>query len=204
MTPSKTPSQALTDPTTPRGDAQHRNPSQEWLSVLTAAHAVLDQCERFVTELPSQAYTKPSPLMQGGTVGKHLRHLADHYAAILVGLEAGSCIDYDHRERDVPMETDRDMARHELHRLKARVVELSSASHTTPMAIRVMVTGLGKEATLATSLGRELAFATHHAVHHQAMMRAIAGECGASAPMDFGVAPSTIHHELTRTSTQSK
>lgn len=195
-----TPSPKSSLPTSAGVAGEH---ATEWLSVLTAAHAVLDQCERFVSSLPNGAYTAPSRLLPGGTVGKHLRHLTDHYAAILVGLEAGSCIDYDHRERDVPMEVDMAAATRELHRLKARIVELTQTPHAMPMAIRVMVTGSGTEATLATSLGRELAFATHHAVHHQAMMRAIAGECGATAPQDFGVAPSTIHHEVHKAATKA-
>jgi uncharacterized damage-inducible protein DinB len=59
-----------------------------------------------------------------------------------------------------------------------------------------MVAGDGSCATLSTTIGRELAFATHHGVHHQAMMRAIAGEFGVDVSPTFGKAPSTINHEL--------
>jgi len=61
--------------------------------------------------------------------------------------------------------------------------------------VRVMLCADGQHAELGSTLGRELAFAAHHAVHHHAMVAAIAAEFGLSAPDGFGRAPSTIHHE---------
>jgi hypothetical protein len=51
---------------------------------------------------------------------------------------------------------------------------------------------------LVSTLGRELAFATHHAVHHQAMMKAIAFEFGVEVEECFGKAPATVNAERTR------
>jgi hypothetical protein len=48
---------------------------------------------------------------------------------------------------------------------------------------------------LGSTLARELAFASHHAIHHHAMMKAIAQEHGQAAESGFGVAPSTLNHE---------
>jgi hypothetical protein len=58
-----------------------------------------------------------------------------------------------------------------------------------------MLTSDGVDAELGSTLGRELAFATHHAVHHHAMLGAIAAELGVATPPEFGKAPSTIRHE---------
>lgn len=58
-----------------------------------------------------------------------------------------------------------------------------------------MVAESGLEVDLASTLGRELAFATHHAVHHAAMMKAIASEFGVTAETAFGKAPSTLLYE---------
>lgn len=73
-----------------------------------------------------------------------------------------------------------------------------------PVRVRVMVSGDGAETELVSSLARELAFATHHAVHHQAMMRAIAGEFGVEASSDFGKAPSTINHEVVKAGAEGR
>jgi hypothetical protein len=63
------------------------------------------------------------------------------------------------------------------------------------VAVQVM-TSPGTEVCLRSTIAREIAFATHHAVHHQAMMRAIAKELQAEClDASFGVAPSTIDHE---------
>lgn len=158
---------------------------------------LIDQCEHFVKDVPAAVYATESMVMPGGTVGKHLRHLVDHYEAIArVATAADEVVDYDHRERDVPMENSRDEALRGLSNLRTRVQSMRALPPARLIQVRVMVTGSGHEATLTSSLARELAFATHHGVHHQAMMRAIAGEFGVEAAPDFGKAPSTINHEV--------
>lgn len=168
----------------------------DWLNVLHAADTLLNQCESLVADLSDVVYTSESTVLPGGTVGKHLRHLVDHYHAIVSASGNTQPIDYDHRLRDVPMELDRAHALRTLASLRRALVDLKPLGHAAPVTVRVMVTGDGTCATLGTTLGRELAFATHHGVHHQAMMRAIVGEFGVEITSDFGKAPSTIHHEL--------
>ncbi|HLP84580.1 MAG TPA: hypothetical protein VK157_09545 [Phycisphaerales bacterium] len=168
----------------------------DWLNVLRAADALLQQCESLVSDLPDVVYTSESTVLPGGTVGKHLRHVTDHYHAIVAASSGSEPVDYDHRLRDVPMEVDRAHALRTLAALRASIAQLAPMGHASPVSVRVMLAGDGCCATLGTTLGRELAFATHHAVHHQAMMRAIAGEFGVDISPDFGKAPSTIHHEL--------
>lgn len=161
---------------------------------------MLEQCETFVREVPGNVYASESQVLPGGTVGKHLRHVLDHYAAIVEPdvLRGVQEVDYDHRDRDTPMETDRDAAIARVAALRERVAGLGRVSEATGLRVRVMVTGDGGEAVLGSTLARELAFATHHAVHHQAMMKAIAGEFGVEAGPEFGKAPSTINHEWMR------
>ncbi len=163
--------------------------------VVRAAVALLDQCAAFIQTLPDPAYTADSMTIRGGTIGKHIRHVLDHYDAILVGVEADSVIDYDHRERDVPMESRRPAALENVERTRRRLLGLTGLQLDGPARIRVMLAADGSEAELGTTVARELAFATHHAVHHQAMMKAIAAEHGVHPGPEFGKAPSTLNHE---------
>lgn len=163
--------------------------------VAGAACAVLDQCARFIGCLPEGCYARESRVLKGGTIGKHVRHTVDHFAAAVGGLDAGEPIDYDHRSREVPMETSPTVAMDAIARLRDRLVALDGPAMGRPVRVRVMVAGDGTEATLDSSLGRELHFAFHHAVHHHAMLKAIAGEFGIEAPSDFGVAPSTVNYQ---------
>jgi hypothetical protein len=53
---------------------------------------------------------------------------------------------------------------------------------------------------LTSTIGRELGFAAHHAIHHMALIKIIATQsAGLSAdhdlPADFGRAPSTVQHD---------
>lgn len=164
--------------------------------VVSAASAILEQCAGLAERIDDGVYTAASKRLAGGTIGKHLRHVVDHFRAAVEGCEA--TIDYDHRERQVPMETNRRAALDEVRHVAARMEGLAEEVLERPVRIRVMVSGDGTETELSSSLARELHFAMHHAIHHQAMMRSIAEEFGAALSPEFGMAPSTLNHERAR------
>ncbi|MGQ0626681.1 MAG: hypothetical protein ACT4PL_01110 [Phycisphaerales bacterium] len=159
-----------------------------------AAAAVLEQCIALLGTLSESQYSRSSVVLPAGTVGKHTRHLLDHFAALLL-VPPGTIVEYDHRARNTRDETDRAAAEE---RCRACLVALEGrglADDARPVTVRVMLSSSGQEATLASTLGRELAFVAHHAQHHLAMIAAIAREMGASVAPDLGKAPSTVHHE---------
>jgi hypothetical protein len=104
-------------------------------------------------------------------------------------------IDYDARQRNVPMESDRRCAISCLAALRDQLAAAAGEGLHRPVCVRVMIDGDGRTAELSSTLGRELAFATHHAIHHQAMMKAIAAEFGVIVHDGFGKAPSTLRAE---------
>lgn len=177
-------------------------------AVVRAAQRVLSECRVFVSGLTPTVYSAPSRVLVGGTIGKHLRHTLDHFAAVAPAL-GGSTICYDNRTRDVPIEVDQEAALSEIHRLSGVFGAINGPELAAPARVRILCSEDGSEAEVGTTLGRELAFATHHAIHHQAMMKAIAIEHGAVltpavadgaresrtvVPVGFGVAPSTARH----------
>jgi hypothetical protein len=162
-------------------------------AVAAAAAALLGQCAGLVECVGDDAYGSPSQTIRGGTIGKHIRHVLDHFRAAAEAAD-GRTIDYDRRERDVPMETDRRLALAAIAELTGLITRLDSVCLGLPVRVRVMVDADGAMVELHSTLARELAFATHHAVHHHAMVRAIAAEFGCAAPDDMGHAPSTLNH----------
>lgn len=164
-------------------------------SAAAAGAALLRQCAAFVRQLDDAAYAADSATIRGGTIGKHVRHVLDHFRAAIEQGTAGRVIDYDHRERNVPMETDRAAALAAIDTLGERLGTLRESDLVLPVRVRVMLTADGAEVELGSTLGRELAFAAHHAVHHHAMLKAMASEFGVHAPPEFGKAPSTLRHE---------
>ncbi len=166
-----------------------------------AAIALLDQARRVIESLDDHCYTAPSGRIAGGTIGKHFRHCLDHFAAALWPLASGAggsaqeVIDYDHRDRNVPMETDRQVAINEIRSVREAIRRTSEADMPRRVVVRVMLTSDGQEADLPSTFGRELAFAAHHAIHHHAMIKSIAEEFGAALPPEFGKAPATLAYE---------
>ena len=130
------------------------------------------------------------------TIGQHLRHNLDHFSAAIGALSSAEPLDYDHRERGTPVERDPDEAIRVVDSLRSQLASaLSGGAGDGPITVRMMLTSGGEEATMRSTLSRELAFASHHAVHHHAMMAAIAHAHGVAVPPGFGKAPSTLNHE---------
>jgi uncharacterized damage-inducible protein DinB len=162
-----------------------------------AAAALLDQAADFVRDLGDGDLSRPSRVFPEGTIGKHLRHLTDHFAAALSMMDrqggGAGTIDYDHRERDVPMETCRETALEVLAGLRRQLGRATATVSAREVVVRVMLTSDGRTTDFSSTLGRELAFAAHHAIHHNAMIKAIARELGLRTPEGFGMAPSTVN-----------
>jgi len=163
--------------------------------VAAAADHVLSQCAAMIALTTAELMVAPSKVLPGGTIGKHVRHMVDHFNAAAEAATTGICIDYDHRERNVPMEREPKAALEAIALVRDRLVEAANAKSDFLVKMRVMLSAMGDEAELLSTAGREIAFATHHGVHHQAMMRAIATELGMKINEDFGKAPSTLHYE---------
>ncbi len=162
--------------------------------VIGAAEGLLGQCGGIVDAMDDASYCCASTVLAGGTIGKHLRHTLDHFGAIVAGAQQAETIVYDHRVRGVAVETDRAAALDQISTLREGIANLGQ-NLGGPVRIRVMLSGDGTEAELDSTIAREVAFATHHGIHHVAMMKAIAGEMGVALGDEIGKAPSTIQHE---------
>jgi len=151
-----------------------------------------------LSSVSADQYAAVSPAW-GASMGQHVRHAVDHVAALLNGFEGdadqGGVIAYDRRERGSAIESDPAEASRVVRDLCERLEGLDEVQLACPLTIRVMVSGDGCEVELPTTLGRELAFVTHHMIHHLAMIKAICGELGLDSPSAFGRAPSTVRHE---------
>lgn len=168
------------------------------LPEIAAALDLLSQCRDFLRALPDGLYAAPSNLIPGGTIGKHLRHLLDHYFAILDFAESGregATLDYDHRERDTATETSVLVGIAMLERAATRLAATEDDALPLRVHVASMLAADGTEAQHRSTLGRELAFATHHGLHHAAMIGAIGREHGLAVDPNFGKAPATLAHE---------
>ena len=167
--------------------------------VLTAlideACATLHQLTLFVGKLPSAQYAAPHGADARHTIGKHVRHILDHYDALLTQQEvaSASAIDYEHRHRDPALEQRPEIALEHLHRLVTRLSRLERDPVST-RPIQLAYQAGGQTWPLVSSLERELAFLTSHAIHHMAIIALLADTQGIAIANTFGVHPSTLRH----------
>jgi uncharacterized damage-inducible protein DinB len=126
------------------------------------------------------------------TVAPHFRHCIDFYDCFLRGLDLHS-VDYDERQRSPEMEAAPAAAAAALVRVRGRLVELDDDAPSEPLRVRGDVDGEDTPWSQST-VGRELLFLLSHTVHHHALIALLLERHGATAPADFGMAPSTLRH----------
>ncbi|KAF9390894.1 hypothetical protein CPB97_008134 [Podila verticillata] len=171
----------------------------------------------------SEIYTRPSTLACNGTIGKHVRHLHDHYRLLLTAYPKNQeeaahwSVDYDARSREVPMETDIDVAIEQLEKIQFMLEDYQDTLCATdpqqqkqqqhdqprfdllqPVTLQATIDPARAPVRFQSTFGRELWFCSLHAVHHFAMIKVICGEYGMSLTDGFGLAPSTAQSRLAK------
>ncbi|MCR9075852.1 MAG: DinB family protein [bacterium] len=170
------------------------NPCSDQRAVCLAADAILEQCAKYIDCVDDDQYVRVSEVVPGGTVGKHIRHILDHFRCAIT-TDCTEPIDYDHRKRGGSVEEDRDAAKGEISTLRTLMAGLGVEDLGETVTTRVMLCGDGQTADLSSTRAREIFFAMHHAIHHNAILKAIGLELGLDCPEGFGTAPSTINFE---------
>lgn len=138
------------------------------------------------------------------SVGQHMRHSMDHVDRAVRAAESPleGEIHYDLRQRGGADEVDMDQAQKRIEGVMDRLQSLNPPSSSSVEAC-FMLSGDGEEFRLPSTVERELGFATHHGIHHMAMIKIIALQTlklpPEALPADFGKAPSTINFESSTT-----
>lgn len=139
-----------------------------------------------------------SKLVPGSTIAKHLRHLHDHFRILLDAVNSDDrYLNYDSRKRNLIMEKCHKTLLREFISLSERLLPSEpSKTLNEPPEADVQLTLIAITPTkisLGTTFSRELWFASLHATHHFALIKAIViGDLGLQLPAEFGVAPSTL------------
>ena len=144
-----------------------------------------------------EAHGLPSVPAYGLTAGPHLRHLIEHFEALLMAPHTGR-VDYDRRPRDRELERRPELARRRLLALQQRLAACRTAPDTPLRVAGQGGTGGEFDFELPSSFGRELVFVASHAVHHFALLQPYCREYGIAVGADFGKAPSTVAFENSR------
>ena len=149
---------------------------------------VFNQLDESLIKLSEAQYKQPSKILFNATIGQHVRHIIELYICLYNGYETG-VVNYEKRNRDIRIETDKDFAiellqmiTHNLDRSNKDLV-LEACDDNSPAV------------PVATNYYREIVYNLEHTVHHMALIRVGINEISTiSIPDGFGVASSTIKY----------
>lgn len=161
------------------------------MELFSAINKSFDQLNEVLACISQQQYISPSENLSGATIGQHMRHIIELYQCLMSGYDAG-IVCYDHRKRDITIETNKELAGQLLAEILSSISrenkELKLESwhgDTDPSMI-----------SLHTNYYRELMYNLEHSVHHMALIRVGLKELSTEfVSENFGVASSTIRYK---------
>jgi len=171
---------------------------KDTLAVSSNIHFI-NQGIDLLTKMTDKEYALNNGSYFKSGVGKHFRHIIDHYISLLKSDYIS--VNYDDRERDERIELNRSYAIDVMNDLISDLEDLQDYSVKLDVELNVMSNeGLGEGNTSwsKSSVRRELQFLISHTVHHYALIAIILKTIGFALPDDFGVAPSTLKYEAER------
>lgn len=162
--------------------------------ILAAAVEILSQGEDLLRSLSAENYTRRVPVVFNAAIGGHYRHCLDHFASLLLALDADE-VDYDHRKRDPRIETQPDFALALTAEMRRTLEQITPDTLCTEVKARCEVSyAHGNSPVTRSTLARELAYCIAHAIHHYALISVMARLLEVKLPEHFGIAPSTVKH----------
>jgi hypothetical protein len=158
-----------------------------WSALLHYSDAVLAQGRALAA-----AHECPGTAGYAAFVGPHLRHVIEHYEALLLRPHAAEA-DYDGRPRDRAVEQSPSLARERIDALRAVLRSWRKAAPDDVLIVHTLggVDGQWPLVT-ASTVARELVFLASHAVHHFALLREHCTRAGIALAPQFGIAPATV------------
>ena len=167
-------------------------PEPDCSALIAAATNLLDATRSMVEALPDGVYAEPAPSCDDATIGQHVRHLVCHFESLLAGYDEDAVIAYDVRARGGDVETDPAAAATAVAAVTERLSHMDDVQMHFPVTIQIMTAADADHVSLPSTVLRELAFVTHHGIHHHAMIKLLARAHGIELSGEFGRAPSTL------------
>jgi hypothetical protein len=161
------------------------------MELFIAINKSFEQLNEALSQISEQQYISPSANLSGATIGQHMRHIIELYQCLMSGYDA-EIVCYDHRKRDIEIETSKKLAGQMLTEIlssinrKNKELKLESWLGDTDPSI----------VNLPTNYYRELMYNLEHSVHHMALIRVGLKELSTEPVSEnFGIASSTIRYK---------
>jgi uncharacterized damage-inducible protein DinB len=163
----------------------------------------LIQIEVILDNLQHYAEGKADQYFAELGVGRHLRHIYDHFLAVQMGTSTSSegalaLIDYNRRNRESLIEVNRHASRDLLQDilLWCQSLPIDDAALKTRMMVISEIDCLQQASErFETTFARELLYLINHTIHHVAYVKLLLKQVNVSLPESIGIAPSTASYE---------
>ena len=155
---------------------------------------ILNQLLSLTKQLDQHVYAAELDLLNGNSIGNHIRHIIEFFDLFISGTRAG-VINYDRREHSSLFEQDITAASSKIQSLIVDIAEM-----TTDKKIFLEVSYKDNEEDLVrihSSLERELAYNIEHSIHHMAIIKIAIMTLFPKIKLEpnFGVAYSTVRYQ---------
>lgn len=139
-------------------------------------------------------YNVPLEVLHGASIGQHARHIIEFYQCV-VNSQGNNAICYDNRQRNLEIEQSITSASQAIQEI-AEKLEVIDDTQKVWLAQNFSVEQRETTIQIQSTLGRELAYAFDHAVHHMAFIKIGLNAKYPEIKIDqhLGVAPSTIRN----------
>ena len=164
------------------------------IHLASACFNILNQLEITIEQIQPTDFCRPAQTLSGSTVGQHLRHTLEFFQCLEKGFESG-VINYDKRDHDKQIETDKHLAIAVISRIRDFVASQVQDKH---LKLEASYELLSEDClTISTNYYRELIYNIEHAIHHMAIMKIGVREIApyVKLPEYFGVAVSTVRYQ---------
>ena len=175
---------------------------QNKIAVVKSNIFFLEQGVSLLVSITDEQYSFNNGRYFKSGIGRHFRHIIEHYLSLINGYT--DKVNYDERERDLRLETDRKFTISTLRTIIDSIEIFENNSDLIEKQIEVMSNeciGIDNSPWSISTVRRELQFLVSHTVHHYALIALILKTVDVSVPEEFGIAPSTLKHELNKKET---
>ena len=164
--------------------------------IVNSTQQTLKEFNEVMRQLSDEQFSESLPIFSGSSIGMHARHVVEFYQCLLGKNIEKQGINYDKRQRDLLLQTDKsyfnlltDLVVEQLGQLKKEALGISLSIFSDEMST--------EDEPVSSSIGRELQYNLEHTIHHAALIKigVLTLNPDAYMPKSFGVAASTIRYK---------
>lgn len=165
-----------------------------------ASIETLEQVRIIVRACSEDNYNQPSEHSPSG-IGKHIRHILDHFLAVRTGVTNG-VIDYNCRNRECDLENLPELALDLTNELINWLSNTELEDQSVQIVTEISVSDTQNE-QMDSTLSREICYLINHTIHHVAYATLVASQNGIVLQTQLGLAPATATYLRNQNSSSS-